>query len=439
MQEFPSARELLGDLVSRPSHTPEGERALAEYIAQFAERWGLGAVGIHPYPSGAKFADMTPPPVNVTIDVNREGIPQPGEMLWFGHFDSIDPKTHYSDGYRGDPYQLTLNRGNDDIAHGLKSADMAAGIVSMLTAAWRLKQERSLIRHSIRILLVGGEEGQSHGIYAALDPRHNLVGNARCAVSTDIEVGTKIDDPPLICVGRPGRLGLRLVIRGEGMHGGNASTADPLSLVSTREAIVRLALPHIAFPQRGEQHFRDLMPPTAVVVRDWRAGDPETRGTDRQGNMSVPSAATIDIDVINSNPALDPATIIDIVRRAIDQVLQKRKIKDPDVVTYLGEPGRQTPPIKPYMEHPDHTWIQTVARCMQTAGGTPPVIRAGRGTADEGALVDTMHIPTVILPPVCEGEHTEQERVRVSSIERNAATLRELAFVDHPLTHVEYQ
>ncbi|MDO8468198.1 MAG: M20/M25/M40 family metallo-hydrolase [Candidatus Peribacter sp.] len=438
MQEFPSARELLGDLVSRQSHTPEGERSLAEYLAQFAERWGLGTVGIHPYPPSAKFADATPPPVNVTIDVNPEGTAGPGDMLWFGHFDSIDPRTHYPVGYQGDPYQLTLERGDDDIARGLKSADMGAGIVSMLTAAWQLKQDRSRIRHSVRILLVGGEEGQSHGIYAALDPHHNLVGNARCAVSTDIEVGTKIDDPPLICVGRPGRLGLRLVIKGKGMHGGNASAADPLSLVTTRAAIITLALPHIEFPQREEEHFRTLMPPTRAVVRDVHTGDPETRGTVRQGNMSVPSLETIDIDVINGNPALDPASIIDVVRRGVDAALQKKKIRDPDAVTYLGEPGRLTPSIKPYLDHPNHTWVQTVANCMEASSGVRPVIKAGKGTADEGALVDAMHIPTVILPPICEDEHTQDERVRVSSIVRNTATLRELAFVDHPLTHVDY-
>ncbi|MDD5041871.1 MAG: M20/M25/M40 family metallo-hydrolase [Candidatus Peribacteraceae bacterium] len=439
MQEFPSTRELLGDLVARESHTPEGERSLAEYIAHLAERWELGAAGIHPYPPNARFADLTPPPVNVTIDINRESSAQYGEMLWFGHFDSINPNTHYPPGYQGDPYQLTLDRDDEDIAFGLKSADMAAGIVSMLRAAWLLKEERSRIRHSVRILLVGGEEGQSHGIYAALDPKNNLARGASCAISTDIEVGTKISDPPLLCIGRPGRLGLRLVVRGEGMHAGNASTADPLSLVSTREAIVRLCLPKIEFPQRDEPHFQSLMPRTAVVVRDWRAGDPETRGEERQGNMSVPSAATIDIDVINGNPALDPATIIALIRQNVDQALQKKKIRDPDVVTYLGEPGRLTQPIKPYLEHPDHTWVRTVAQCMQTAAGIEPAIKAGKGTADEGVLVNTMHIPTVILPPICEDEHKVRERVRLSSIDRNAATLRELALVGRPLTHVEYR
>ncbi|MFH1444530.1 MAG: M20/M25/M40 family metallo-hydrolase [Candidatus Peregrinibacteria bacterium] len=439
MQEFPSSRELLGDLVTRESHTPQGERALAEYLAQFAEQWDLGAVNIHGYPPDAKFADLTPPPINVTIDINPDNTARPGEMLWFGHFDSIDPRTHYPPEYQGDAYQLTLDRNDPDVAKGLKSADMAAGIVSMLQAARQLRQDRSRIRHSVRILLVGGEEGQSHGIYAALDGHNNLVGGAHCAVSTDIAVGTKINDPPLLCIGRSGRVGLRLVVKGEGMHGGNASSADPLSLVTIRAAIVTLALPHIAFPQREEEHFRTLMPPTNAVVRDVHTGDPETRGTVRQENMSVPSLETIDIDVINSNPALDPATIIDIVRRGVDAALQKENIRDPDIVTYHREPGRETPFLKPYMEHPDHTWVKTVAQCMETTDGVRPLIKGGKGTADEGAVVHAMQIPTVILPPICEGEHTHYERVRLSSMDRNAATLRKLALLEDPLTHVNYR
>lgn len=441
MPEFPSTRELLGELVAQESHTPNGERRIAEYIAQLARRWDLGAVEVHPYPLGAKFGNLSPSPVNVTIDINHENTVQPGEMLWFGHFDSIDPKTHYPSEYRGDPYQLILERDDPDIAHGLKSADMAAGLTSMLRAAWQLREYRSHLQHSVRILLVGGEEGQSHGIFAALDPQKNLVKGARCAISTDIEVGTKINDPPLICIGRPGRVGLRLRINGEGMHAGNADSVDPLKLVSTREAIVKLCLAKIRFPQRDEQHFRDMMPRTHAVAKDWRAGDPETRtqeGGGTQVHMTVPSVATIDVDVINGNPALDSASIITVIRRAVDEALQQAKIHDPDVVTYLGEYNRQTPPLKPYLEYPDHTWVQTVAHCMQNACGINPRVKAGKGTADEGAVVDEEDISTVILPPICEDEHSWKERVRLSSVDRNADTLKELALVKGPLEHVEY-
>ncbi|MDD5751358.1 MAG: M20/M25/M40 family metallo-hydrolase [Candidatus Peribacteraceae bacterium] len=436
MPEFPSTIELLGELVSKESHTPAGQRAIAESIAQFARHWDLGAVQVHPYPSDAAFADLSPPPVNVTIDINTENRAHPGEMLWFGHFDSIDPKTHYPSDYQGNPYQLTLDRDDADIARGLKSADMAAGIVSMLRAAWQLRTCRSHVRHSIRILLVGGEEGQSHGIFAALKEENNLVRGARCAISTDIEVGTNINDPPLICIGRPGRVGLRLVVKGKGMHAGNVHTTRSTELVSTREALVRLCLQDVIFPQRDEQHFRDLMPPTTAVAKDWRAGDPET---ERLENMSVPHIASIDVDVINSNPALNPASIIAIIRRNIDAMLQEHGIHDPDVVTYLWEPGRRTPFIKPYLEYPDHTWVQTVEKCMQTSCGIKPLVKAGKGTADSGAVVHGAGISTVILPPICEGEHTAKEGVRPSSIDRNAATLKELALYPAPLTHVEYR
>lgn len=221
------------------------------------------------------------------------------------------------------------------------------------------------------------------------------------------------------------------------MHEGNAAEADPNRLVSTREALVKLLLPHIQFPQCNEPHFR-LMPRTAVVVRDWRAGDPDTREGGRQENMSVSDAATVDIDVVNSNPALDAAAIISILRTAIERMLRDRSIPDHDVVTFRGEPGRKTPHIRPYMEHPDHTWVRTVMECMEQASGMPAIIKAGKGTADEGAVSDAMHIPIVILPPICEDEHKVGERVRLSSIERNAEVLSRLALVDHPLTYVDY-
>ncbi|OIO53501.1 hypothetical protein AUJ46_04860 [Candidatus Peregrinibacteria bacterium CG1_02_54_53] len=437
MPEFPFASGLLGDLVSRESHTPHGERAIAEYIAQLAKRWNLGVVNVHEYPDDAPFADLDPPPLNVTIDINSENIAKPGEILEFGHFDSIDPATHYPPEYQGDPYQLILDRNDRDIAHGLKSADMAAGIVSMLLAAWQIKEHRSAMRHSVRILLVGGEEGQSHGIYAALDSHNNLAAGARAAISTDIEVGTQIDDVPLICIGRPGRIGLRLIVKGKGMHVGKACGAHPTELVAYREAAVKLALHDITFPQREEEHFRALMPKTAAVARDWRPGNPEKRTEVTQQNMSVPGAATIDIDVVNGNPALSSADIIDIIREGIDRKLREFGITSANVFEFRGESGRRTPHLKPYLEHPDHTWVKTVAECMSSTTGVRPMIKAGKGTADEGAVVHGMGIPTVILPPICEGEHTADECVRISSIERNARTLAALPFLEGPLTHVE--
>lgn len=425
---FPSTVDLLTELVGRESHTPEGQWKIAQYLAQFGERWGLGVTRVHPYPPRAEFAELDPPPCNVTMDINPQGKEGAGELVVFGHFDSIDPAENYPKTYQGNPYQLGPRGSDPDVYGGLKSADMAAGLVSMLLAAQELSQQCTKVRHSVRFLFVGGEEGQSHGIYAALNPQHNLFEGAKAGLSMDVAVGSSLKDSPCVCIGRPGRIGLRLSVTGDAMHVGRYTPERSMRLASSRAGLVQVAIPQLEFPARDESHFQKHMPESFAIVRGW--------GGRKSQAMNPPDRGDIDIDVVYGNPGLNVTTIIELVRHQVERFLHSyAALEHGERLVISSEPGRRTPFIPPYLEHPNHTFVRNALRAVQEANGKTPVeVRVGRGTEDAGVVVHGMHIPVCTIPPTCEGEHTADEAVSVSSIDRNANAIVNLVTQREPLT-----
>ena len=88
MPEFPSTREILGEMVGMRSYTPMGRRSIAEYIVQFAQRWSLGDAQLVEFPKGARGAEQHPRPCNVVIDIGKG---RDETVLFHGHFDKVPP------------------------------------------------------------------------------------------------------------------------------------------------------------------------------------------------------------------------------------------------------------------------------------------------------------------------------------------------------------
>jgi len=427
MPEFPSTRAILSELVAQESHTPQGQRAKAEYLVDFANRWELGNARLVEFPEGAKFADQKPRPCNVVIEIEPTVSSLGREnLLVLNHFDTVPPVSYPTETERT-PHQLFPSRDDPDVCYGNGGYDDLQGVVANLVTARQLLGRKD-IRHRIRFLLVGGEEDQSQGIHAALHPDQDLVGDATCIVSNDIPVGAHIDDPAILGIGRQGRIGLRIVLRGDNMHSGKYRPQEDVRRIAcTIDGYAKIAIPQITFPERPEEQFRHLMPPSYCVARKWGSADPQS--------MSIPAEATIDIDVLYGNPELDETTIIDHVRTVLEGVFSRNGLP-PHSFHLLREAGRVLPFTKPFLEHPDHTFVKIVQRIMGKVVGKAVGLQVFRGTADTPIAVHKKKKPAVIFSADGDGEHTADERVRVSSIDKRVVpVLMALATHDGSLTN----
>lgn len=422
--EFPSTRQLLSEFVGMESHSLEGQRQKANALYSFIYNSDISdGVRLVEYLQTGQDSRLHPPQANVVFDI--KGPPGSDTILWLGHYDTVSPK-HYASGEN--PYQLTPDRVRPSVYHGLGTYDMLGGVVSFLVAAHRICAERSNLRHNIRCLLVGLEEKQSQGIHAALNSPDNIVGDINCCVSTDIPAYASLDDSPALCIGRPGRTGLRITVEGTQMHAGQYRDEKFSELVSTRTGLCMLHLPKIRFPECQEPHFRELMPPSICTLANWYSENP--------GSLSVPHRAHIDVNVLYSNPALDDVDISEHVRKELAMLLAREGIYDEKAVSVMLEPGRVTPFTRPYLEQPDHPFVQTTLGLMRRHFGQAVSIKAASGTADEPIIANSRHVPTVIIPPRGQNEHVPGECVDIDSIEHQIVpTLVDMAFLDQPFRY----
>jgi acetylornithine deacetylase/succinyl-diaminopimelate desuccinylase-like protein len=426
VQEFPSTRAILAELVDQESFTREGQRAKAEHLVDFANRWGLGNARLVEYPDGAKHANESPKPCNVLIEIEpTQSTLSREHLLVVNHFDTVPPVSFPSDIERT-PHQLFPSRSDPDVCYAVGAYDDLQGVTANLVAAHQL-QQRNDVRHHVSFLLVSGEEDESQGIHAALHPDQDLTRNATCCVSNDIPVGAHLGDPAVLGVGRQGRVGIQIVLRGAGMHSGRYKPQEDGRLIaSTLDGYAKIAIPQITFPERPEPQFRHLMPPSYCAARKWSSVDPHS--------LSIPAESTIDLDVLYGNPELDEPAIIDHVRRSLEEAFSRNGLP-PDSFYLKREADRSLPFTKPFLESPDHTFVRTVQRIMGQVVGKAVALQVFRGTADEPIVVHRKKIPAVIFAADGDGEHTGKERVRVSSIDQRVVpTLVALATHDGPLT-----
>ncbi|HCI03416.1 TPA: hypothetical protein DE059_00655, partial [Candidatus Peribacteria bacterium] len=78
--------------------------------------------------------------------------------------------------------------------------------------------------------------------------------------------------------------------------------------------------------------------------------------------------------------------------------------------------GRVTPFIKPWIENAGHPLIQSAVQHLQEVTGQAPRKIIGCPTANENVIAN-WGVPTVTLPPEAEGEHSANERTRLSYVD----------------------
>ncbi len=392
---FPSVLDILTELVRIGAHTLEAQRRMAQWLHDFAKEWQLGDVRLASYPTDLPYASAHPEQCNVVIDIGdgREEL-----MIWHGHFDVVPPDSYPAD---HDPCALR-KLPEPDLYAGLGSYDMLGGIAAILVA---LHDVTIAPHRRIRVILVGQEEDQSQGTFAASHSTMNLFEGATCAVSTELLVGGKLTDSPQVVIGRPGRVGLDVRIQKEQLHVGSVTRDMFEQLAVQCDAKAKLAAMDIRLPHHPHDALHLLSHPL-VAVRGWGSSQPKS--------LSVAGEAWFNLQIHYTDPDMTPEDVRRVVEKHLIPIVG-------DGLSVQMEHGRVTPLCRPWLEKHDSAYVRTMADIASSVaaehGCGTVELKAGGGVADETILAHEHGIPVVCIPSTGEGEHTPHERVNLRSIE----------------------
>ncbi len=355
--------ELTQDLVSRASVTPLDE-GCQDLMAARLERVGFRIEKL-------RYGNVD------NLWALRGGS---GPVLCFaGHTDVVP--TGPLEEWRSDPFKPVVR---DGVLYGRGAADMKSGLAAMVTAAEAFVAAHPRHPGSMAFLITSDEEGPS------VDGTRRVVEELRtrgqridwCVVG---EPSSEKVTGDMIKIGRRGSLSGRLTVHG--VQG------------------------HIAYPQAAENPVHALAPALAeLICRVWDQGNEHFQPTSFQ--VSNLNAGTGAPNVIPGelkarfNLRYSPVQTLDGLKRAVEEILQRHKVRYTLDWYLSGEPF-YTPP---------GALSEAVSRAVQSVTGRAPQLSTSGGTSDGrfiaplGAQVVEVGVPNPTI-------HKVNECVRLEDVE----------------------
>ena len=355
--------ELTQDLVSRASVTPLDE-GCQDLMAARLERVGFRIEKL-------RYGNVD------NLWALRGGS---GPVLCFaGHTDVVP--TGPLEEWRSDPFKPVVR---DGVLYGRGAADMKSGLAAMVTAAEAFVAAHPRHPGSMAFLITSDEEGPS------VDGTRRVVEELRtrgqridwCVVG---EPSSEKVTGDMIKIGRRGSLSGRLTVHG--VQG------------------------HIAYPQAAENPVHALAPALAELTsRVWDQGNEHFQPTSFQ--VSNLNAGTGAPNVIPGelkarfNLRYSPVQTLDGLKRAVEEILQRHKVRYTLDWYLSGEPF-YTPP---------GALSEAVSRAVQSVTGRAPQLSTSGGTSDGrfiaplGAQVVEVGVPNPTI-------HKVNECVRLEDVE----------------------
>lgn len=357
-------RELLLDSVA--AYSPSyAEGPAVEVFASRLAREGLAVERqVVPSPAGAERTNL----------IVRLG-PQPAEMLWVGHVDTIEA-TH--------PFEPPRVEG--DILHGLGAADMKGGCAAMVEAVIALHRSGLPLARGLVLGLVVGEEEYGDGA-------QSLVERVRAPL---VVVGEPTDLQP--CVSHNGYLECELTVEGNRVHA--------------------------AVPEFGANAIHGMLTWILAILEE--AEGPELQGRvaanprEIQGGSTlfvVPAGCRALVDV-HWRPGVDPQVVFDAIGRARRTASSNHpQCRFASAATFFsagGENAPEDPRLAPF-------W-----RAVASAG-LPRSPSTFRSHSDAAVFQRAGCVTVVCGPGKLEMAHSPEEQVSLSQVERAAEFYAALA------------
>jgi acetylornithine deacetylase/succinyl-diaminopimelate desuccinylase-like protein len=355
-------------LVRRAS--PSGREA---EVARFVADW-LRAEGLE-----ARLADAAPGRPNVTAHLSRGR--GPDALLLFGHTDTALP----ADGWDTDPHVLS-RRGEQ--AFGLGAADMKGGLAAILLALRELAR-RDTWKGTVILAGVVDEEAYSVGMKALL--------KALPPVNWGLLAEPNFDEPVLGC---PGKVLLRVEVRGRAAHGSTPSAGINAISEAARLLTAIEGLPLGTHPQLGTG--------TQCVL--------SVRGGPDAYVITVPERCEF---IINRHivPGETGQRVVEQARDAAHRLNLRASVE----VT-IGEPYYPS-----YVVDPAHPLAEAFSRVYRGVTGHAVAFGYGHGVCDANYLVADAGVPTIVFGPRGGNLHAPNEWVDLGSVAQAAEVYVKMA------------
>lgn len=364
--------ELLCDLISRPSITPDDAGCQQLLIER------LSALG---------FECETLIFGTVTNLWARRGKASP-VLCFAGHTDVVPPGDEAK--WSSAPFTPTLN---DGYLYGRGSADMKSGLAAMVVAIEQFLAANPDPTGSLAMLITSDEEGRAREgtlkVVETLAARDEHID--WCVLGEPSSQETLGD---VVRIGRRGSLSGILTVNGIQGHVAYPQTVDnPI-----RRFAPILAQLHEIVWDEGNEHF----PPTSFQVVDVHsgAGAPNVTPAQLTARFNLRYSTEWSYDTLQERVQ----QIFD--EHDIDYELQWHLSGEP----FLTQPGRL---------------IDAVSQAVTELSGSAPELSTGGGTSD-GRFISPAGAEVVELGPVNASIHKIDERVRVDDVIKLTAMYRRI-------------
>jgi len=364
MSTSPSTPEiqLLCDLIRRPSITPDDAGCQQILVDR------LTAVGFQC--ESLQFGDVT----NLWA---RRGSESP--LLCFaGHTDVVPPGD--LSGWDSDPFEPVFK---DGMLYGRGSADMKAGLASMVVAIEQFLADNNDHKGSLALLITSDEEGRARdGTLKVIEALSNRGESIDWCVIGEPSSENKLGD--LVRVGRRGSLSGMLTVKGIQGHVAYPNLADnPIR----RFAPVLAELHQIEWDQ-GNEYF----PPTSFQVVDIRSG------------VGAPNVTPAELSA-RFNFRYSTEWNDESLKKRVHEVFDAHEI-DYDLKWHLSG--------EPFLTQPGPL-IDAVVSSVSEYAGRAPELSTGGGTSD-GRFISPAGADVVELGPVSASIHKINEHVKVADV-----------------------
>lgn len=408
-----SAEAFLGELVRRRPTVEDIARqnSVAHWLVDQFRRDGIGDVRLAPYTSEiGPVADDYPSRYNVVIDVKGKGTGGKEKLLLYGHYDVVEPSSHYREiGHLRSPFELVTDPGDPDWKFGLGSADMQSGNTAIREALLHMQ----LAAHrDIVVVLASDEEGASRGFHGAYNSR--IFDGVDCAITPEILVNRRLLPPQkdhALIMGRPGRFGLLVTSTGIEKHAGAVTDEDIPRLtesLDTRAMEVVNDLPLNRHPNDPE----GLTTKPRALSLHWK-----TRAT---GSLTMPASVQRYVNFHYWDHRQEPHVVAEMLRERLRKIAQEIFADNPQMAEQaytVSLEQRPTPFTPPWKEDFHHPFIARMHDLMNRVnverGGRPDAIHrvVDTGVADCGLIANYLHCPLVGTPLRRRGPHKHTEKV----------------------------
>lgn len=293
---------------------------------------------------------------------------------FYGHLDTVMPDRNYS----SDPYTIW---GTGDMVHGLGVADMKGGISAILELA-KIASAKNM---PVKIILGVDEENISAGA-------HDLINSKKLKdidflISAENGQVKDLNEPYSVCYGRRGRLALRIKIAGKKAHA--AEYYKAMNAIE-KASVLLINLNKINFSDNTK------FGTTNLVVHEINGS------TD---SFSVPDECTFIISALTTPPTTHKT------------VVSKLKIlaKNLNVSATIEPLPRATPYSESYKVK-QTKFLHTIESKVFNSDRVRPIY--SESVADENIFANKLGIPVLSIGPIGGGDHTKDEWVSLSSIEK---------------------